>query len=127
MWLVSSAPEIQVEIDADKVRTVLRNLIENAVKYSLPESEAVQVSAAQNGERVIVRITDDGPGVPDRDMPNLFEPFFRIDRSRSKKTGGYGLGLSSSKRIVEAHDGTLTAQNNARRGATFVMTLPGPA
>jgi signal transduction histidine kinase len=125
--LVSDEQQLHVDIDVDKVRTVLRNLFENAVKYSLPDSDAVQVSAARNGEHVIVRVTDDGPGVPERDLPNLFEPFFRVDRSRSKRTGGYGLGLSISKRIIEAHGGTLTAENNAGRGASFVVTLPKPA
>jgi signal transduction histidine kinase len=125
--LVSNANEIPVDIDAEKVRTVLRNLLENAVKYSLPDSNAIEVSAAQNGERVIIRVTDDGPGIPKADIPKLFEPFFRVDRSRSKKTGGYGLGLSISKRIVEAHGGTIAVENNATRGASFIMTLPKPA
>jgi signal transduction histidine kinase len=124
--IVVNAKEIPVEIDAERVRTVLRNLLENAVKYSLPDSQAVEISAAQNGERVIIRVSDDGPGVPDRDMPNLFEPFFRVDRSRSKKTGGFGLGLSISKRIVVAHGGTITVENNAHGGASFVVTLPKP-
>jgi signal transduction histidine kinase len=80
--------------------------------------------SAQNGERIIIRVVDDGPGIPSPDMPNLFEPFYRVDRSRSKKTGGYGLGLSIAKRIVEAHGGTIAAANNATRGASFIVTLP---
>jgi signal transduction histidine kinase len=122
--VVSTSREIPVDIDAEKVRTVLGNLLENAIKYSLPDSHPVEVSAAQNGEHVVIRVTDDGPGIPDRDMPSLFEPFFRVDRSRSKKTGGYGLGLSISKRIVEAHGGTIAAENNATRGASFIVVLP---
>jgi signal transduction histidine kinase len=122
--VVSPSREIPVDIDAEKFRTVLRNLFENAIKYSLSDSRAVEVSAAQNGENVVVRVRDDGPGIPDRDMSNLFEPFYRVDRSRSKKTGGYGLGLSISKRIVEAHGGTIAAENNPTRGALFVVTLP---
>jgi signal transduction histidine kinase len=59
-------------------------------------------------------------------MPSLFEPFFRVGRSRSKKTGGYGLGLSISKRIVEAHGGTIAVENNVKRGASFIVTLPQP-
>jgi len=119
--------EIVLNIDADRIRTVIRNLLENAIKYSLPDSRPVEVSAAQNGQRVIIRVADDGPGIPERDMPSLFEPFFRVDRSRSKKTGGYGLGLSIAKRIVEAHAGTIAAENNPGRGASFVVTLPNPA
>jgi signal transduction histidine kinase len=119
-----TTPEIIVDIDPDRMRMVIRNLLENAVKYSLPDSRPVEVSATQDGLAVAIRVTDDGPGVPERDMQHLFEPFFRVDRSRSKKTGGYGLGLSISKRIVEAHGGEIAVQNNAKRGTSFVVTLP---
>jgi signal transduction histidine kinase len=119
-----TTPEILVDIDADRMRMVMRNLLENAVKYSLPDSRPVEVSATPNGQSVVIRVTDDGPGIPECDTPSLFEPFFRVDRSRSKKTGGYGLGLSIAKRIVEAHGGTIAAENTGTRGASFVVTLP---
>src|SRR5262249_50864403 len=114
-------------VDAERIRTVFRNLLENAVKYSLPDSRPVELFADQEADRIIVRINDDGPGIPEEDQANLFEPFFRVDRSRSKRTGGYGLGLSIAKRIVEAHRGTIAVANNATRGASFVVTLPLPA
>ncbi len=117
-----------LDLDADKMRMAIRNLVENGVKYSLPDSRpvevSVEVSVAAAGERVVVRVTDDGPGVPDDEIASVFEPFFRVDRSRSKKTGGYGLGLSIARRIVEAHGGSLTLSNNPGRGATFEVTLP---
>ena len=122
--VIAAPPQIVADIDADRMRTVVRNLLENAVRYSLPDSRAVEISAGQNGERIVIRVTDDGPGIPEIDMPNLFAPFFRVDRSRSKNTGGYGLGLSIAKRIVEGHGGTITAENNRPRGASFVMMLP---
>jgi signal transduction histidine kinase len=122
--VVTNPSEVLADVDPDRMRTVVRNLVENALKYSLPDSHPVELAATQNGNRVMIRVTDDGPGVPEADIPNLFEPFFRIDRSRSKKTGGYGLGLSISKRIVEAHGGTLAVENNSTRGASFVVTLP---
>ncbi len=122
--VVPTMSEIVVDIDRDRMRTVIRNLLANAIKYSLPDSRPVEVSATQNGHKVVIRVTDDGPGIPDRDLPSLFEPFFRVDRSRSKKTGGYGLGLSISKRIVEAHGGTIAVEESAKRGASFVVTLP---
>jgi signal transduction histidine kinase len=119
-----SAPDASVlPIDADKVRSVLRNLLENAVKYSLPDSRPVEVSVTRDGERVVVRVVDDGPGIPEADLGGLFEPFFRVDRSRSKKTGGYGLGLSICKRIMEAHGGTIGALNRPGRGASFSLTF----
>jgi signal transduction histidine kinase len=73
---------------------------------------------------VTLRVRDDGPGIPEGDLANLFEPFFRVDRSRTKSTAGYGLGLSICKRIVEAHGGTISAANNPDRGATFTLTIP---
>jgi len=124
--VASTTPEILVEIDADRIRTVIRNLLENAIKYSLPDSRAVEVSAAQNGEYVVIRVTDDGPGIPEGDIPSLFEPFFRVDRSRSKKASGYGLGLSISQHIVEAHGGTIAVENNVNRGTSFLVRLPKP-
>ena len=114
---------LNIDADAEKIRVVLRNLIENAVKYSLPDSAPVEVSAAVDDAHVVIRVSDDGVGVPEEDRASLFEPFFRVDRSRSRVPGGYGLGLSICKRIVEAHGGTISAQANARRGTTFIVTL----
>jgi len=71
-----------------------------------------------------VRVSDDGPGIPESDLDNIFEPFFRVDRSRSKSTGGYGLGLSICKRIMEAHGGAITVERNPGRGTTFLLILP---
>lgn len=128
--IISAPPEVLLEIDGDRIRTVLRNLLENAIKDSLPDSGPVEISVSQHSETVSVRVTDDGPGIPETDLANLFEPFFRVDRSRSKKSGGYGLGLSICKRILEAHGGTITAENNrgadrgTDRGATFTLTFP---
>lgn len=116
--------EIRLDLDEDRVSTVVRNLLENAVKYSLPDSRPVELLVEAREDAVVVCVTDDGPGVPECDIPSLFEPFFRVDRSRSKKTGGYGLGLSICKRVVGAHGGTITVENNATRGATFIVTLP---
>jgi signal transduction histidine kinase len=122
---LSAHPEmILMKIDGERVRVVLRNLLENAFKYSLPDSQPVGVSATQNKEAVVIRVTDDGQGIPESQIAHIFEPFFRVDPSRSKKTGGYGLGLSISKRITEAHGGTITAENNRERGAVFILTFP---
>lgn len=122
--LAATQGEAIAAVDADQIRTVFRNLIDNAVKYSLPDSAPVLVDLSIERDVVVVRVKDDGPGVPPADLTHLFEPFFRVDRSRSKKTGGYGLGLSISQRIVEAHGGSLIVRNLAPRGAEFVATLP---
>jgi signal transduction histidine kinase len=111
-------------VDRDRVRTVLLNLLENAVKYSLADSGPVTIRIQPGADAVIVSVEDDGPGIPEADLGSVFEPFFRVDRSRSKKTGGYGLGLSICKRIVEAHGGRLAVENLAPRGSRFTVTLP---
>ena len=113
-----------LEADPDKVRTVVRNLVENALKYSNSDSHAVRVRVRSENRALLVQVIDDGPGIPPGDIDNLFEPFFRVDRSRSKKTGGYGLGLSICKRIMEAHGGSIAGTNNALRGATFTARFP---
>jgi signal transduction histidine kinase len=122
--LIGSTQELPLDIDTDKLRMVFRNLLENAAKYSLPDSRPVQISTAADEQTVVIRVSDDGPGIPAADVANLFEPFFRVDRSRSKKTGGYGLGLSICKRIIDAHGGTITVENNPGRGASFIVSLP---
>jgi signal transduction histidine kinase len=121
--LAATPMHIFLDMDGEMMHVVLRNLLENAIKYSLPDSHAVEISAVENGESVIVRIRDHGLGIPDADVVNVFEPFFRVDRSRSKKTGGYGLGLSICKRIVEAHGGVISVARESPRGTSFTLTL----
>ena len=125
--IVSPLQELWVDVDKDKIKTVLRNLLENAVKFGLLDSRPVEIDLQQDADTVILRIRDDGPGIPQADIPNLFEPFFRVDRSRSKKTGGYGLGLSICKRIMEVHGGSIAVTNNPGRGASFALRFPNAA
>lgn len=110
--VVAKAARQHFCIDCEKVRTVLRNLLDNAFKYSLPESQPILLSISEIQDCVVIRIQDDGQGIPDGERASVFEPFFRIDPSRSKKTGGYGLGLSMCKRIVEAHGATIYIESN---------------
>jgi signal transduction histidine kinase len=115
---------VAIGVDRDRVRTVLRNVIENAVKYSLQDSRPVEVRVSETAAAVIVRVSDDGPGIPVEERARLFEPFHRVDRSRSRRTGGYGLGLSMCLRIMEAHGGGITVDDRSPRGAVFVLTFP---
>jgi signal transduction histidine kinase len=121
--IFSNTAGIHADIDEEKIRTVLRNLLENAAKYSLPASSPVEISASETAETVVIRITDDGIGIPDSDLQRVFEPFFRVDRSRSKSTGGYGLGLSICKRVMEAHGGSIAVERPPSRGTTFILTF----
>ncbi len=121
--VVAPAP-LAADVDAEKIRLVLRNLLENAVKYSLPDSAPVQIRGERRDEGILITITDDGVGIPPADVERIFEPFYRVDPSRSKRTGGYGLGLSICKRVMEAHGGTISAERGMPRGARFVLWLP---
>ena len=125
--LRAAPSQVLLEIDGDKVRMVLRNLLENATKFSLPDSRPVEIVVTATDRHVTVRVRDDGPGVPEEDAGSLFEPFFRVDRSRSRKTGGYGLGLSICKRVMDAHGGSIDVERHASRGTSFVLTFSKPA
>jgi signal transduction histidine kinase len=125
--IASLSPQFHVDIDEEKVRIVLRNLIENAAKYSLPTSRPIEISASQNSETVVVRVTDDGVGIPESDVEHVFEPFFRVDRSRAKSSGGYGLGLSICKRVMEAHGGSIAVERQVGRGTSFILRFPKAA
>ena len=116
-------------VDESRIRMVLRNLIENAIKYSLADSAPVRVRLERRDGEVSIEVRDDGVGIPEADLAQVFVPFFRVDRSRSKKTGGYGLGLSICQRIAEAHGGRVTVDRVVPRGTRFTVTLPatGPA
>jgi two-component system OmpR family sensor kinase len=73
---------------------------------------------------VVIAVEDDGPGIPEAERERIFEPFFRLDRSRDRATGGFGLGLSIARKAVLLHGGRLVAEDSALGGARFVMTLP---
>ena len=121
--VLDGVSEVVLDVDAEQLRTVMRNLLENAVKYSLPDSRAIRVSVARENGGAVVRVTDDGVGIPVEDGDRIFEPFFRVDRSRSKESGGYGLGLSICKRVMEAHGGSVALERRNGRGSTFIVSF----
>jgi len=123
----ASSSSIIARIDGSKIRVLVRNLLENALKYSFPDSKPIDLTANENPAGVVIRVRDDGPGIPEAHMANIFEPFFRLDPSRSKKTGGYGLGLSICKWIAEAHGGSIDVEKNPGRGVLFTVTIPNSA
>jgi two-component system sensor histidine kinase KdpD len=110
-----------VHLDYSEVDQVLSNLIENAAKYSPPESE-IRVSAAVSDGCLQVNVADQGPGVAPDALPRLFEPFFRASRAQR---GGSGLGLAVARGLVEAHGGRIWAENLPEGGARFSFELPG--
>lgn len=121
--LAEELPE--VEGDASLLRRALDNLLDNARKYSPPES-VVRLRAAVGEGAVAVEVLDSGDGIAPEDLALLFTPFFRADRSRTRATGGVGLGLTLARRIVEAHGGTLRAESTVGVGTTLILSLPLP-
>ena len=99
------------------------NLLDNAVKYSDPGAR-VDVSVLEDASSVIVRVSDTGTGIPEEDLPNLFDRFYRVSKDRSRTTGGNGLGLAISKQIVELHGGELSVKSEVGVGSTFDVRLP---
>jgi signal transduction histidine kinase len=114
---------LPLPVDAERLRTVLDNLLENAFKYSLEDSGPVRLTLAEGAGEVTLAIEDDGPGIPEEALSRVFEPFYRVDPSRSRRTGGFGLGLPLCQRIVEAHGGAIRAERRPGRGSRFVVTL----
>jgi signal transduction histidine kinase len=114
-----------VNIDSHRIGQVLRNLLENAVTHTATGG-AITVEARNQDDLVEVSVTDNGEGIPAEELPNIFERFYRVDKSRTRATGGSGLGLTIARRLVEAHGGELTVQSEPGKGSRFTFTIPLP-
>lgn len=100
----------------------MSNLVENAAKYNR-ENGSIFISASQQQEDVIIKIEDTGIGIPKEECERIFEPFYRVDQSRSRSIGGAGLGLALMKDIVEKHRGTIQVCSRAGQGSEFILYL----
>lgn len=109
--------------DEDRLQQAVINLIENAIRNS-PQGASVQVTAVVSEARVCISVTDECPGIPDADLPHIFDRFWRGDKSRSRGGGGSGLGLSIVKQIVDLHDGTIQVERLKSGGSRFSICLP---
>ena len=116
--------EIELNVDREQVKTVFKNILTNAVKFSAPDDKPVMISVKKQTDFTVVRILDRGIGIPPDELPFIFEPFYRVDKSRSKRTGGYGLGLSLCKTIMEAHGGRIEVDSKPGRGTCVSLFLP---
>ena len=122
--MVDFPSEVMAAVDPEKIKTVFENLINNAVKYSRPDSGPIRISYRSHKSYAIIRIADEGIGIPQEELSHIFEPFYRIDKSRAKDTGGYGLGLSLCKTIMEAHEGKIEVQSRPEEGTTVALFFP---
>ena len=114
---------IWVEIDTDKMTQVVDNILNNAIKYS-PDGGKITVSMKTTDSQLIVSISDQGLGIPKKDLPLIFDRFYRVDKARSRAQGGTGLGLSIAKEIVKQHNGFIWAKSEYGKGSTFTIVLP---
>ncbi|MDP2916867.1 MAG: ATP-binding protein [Dehalococcoidia bacterium] len=112
-----------VNVDRHRIGQVLRNLLENAVAHT-GKGGSITVSAGRQDNQVEVSVADTGEGIPDEDLPKIFERFYRVDKSRARATGGSGLGLTIAKRLVEAHGGKIEVKSELGKGSTFSFTVP---
>jgi signal transduction histidine kinase len=122
--VVDLPSKIEVPVDPEQVKTVFENILSNALKYSEAESKPVRVSCDLEKSYAVIRITDFGIGIPQEDLAHIFEPFYRVDKSRAKDTGGFGLGLSLCKTIMEAHGGKIEVQSKPEEGTTVSLFFP---
>ena len=113
-----------INIDPGQIKTVFKNIISNAIKFSDPASDSVQISVKSEPHHAVVQISDSGIGIPVEELTFIFEPFYRVDKSRSKDTGGYGLGLSLCKTIMEAHNGKIEIASQPGEGTTVSLFFP---
>jgi two-component system, OmpR family, sensor histidine kinase ArlS len=111
-----------VEIDPIRFEQVFLNLLDNALKYS-NENTTTSIEVLQENKNIIIFIKDQGKGVPYNDLPYIFDRLYRVDKSRSRLTGGYGLGLAIVKEIVEAHNGEISADSQDGKGTCFKIVL----
>lgn len=116
-------PMFPIPMDADLMKQVLSNLVENAIKYS-PEDTKIMVSSEEQNDKIVIQVADQGPGIPADELPNIFMKFFRSKNAKSSPIKGSGLGLYLAKYFTELHKGSLSVESNYGNGSTFTVELP---
>jgi two-component system sensor histidine kinase CpxA len=114
--------DLSVKAVPDLLRRVVSNILRNA-RLHAPDSN-IEITASRKGDRVVLTIADQGPGVPTESLPRLFDPFYRVDTSRDRQTGGTGLGLAIVKTCMDTCGGTVTVNNREPHGLIFELELP---
>lgn len=115
--------DLWVEVDQDKMTQVIDNIINNAIKYS-PDGGRIIVRLMETHNNLIVSISDEGLGISRKDIPHLFDRFYRVDKARSRQMGGSGLGLAIAKEVVQLHGGKIWVNSVEDKGSTFYISLP---
>ena len=116
--------EVVAQADPDRLRQVLANLIDNAIKYGRTDGRLTLSGRARGSAWVEISVRDDGPGIPAGALARIFERFYRVDKARSREQGGTGLGLAIVKNVVQAHGGEVRVESTPGRGTEFFIMLP---
>ena len=114
---------VWLEGDRDKIEQIIMNLLSNAISYT-PEAGKITMKLWEEKEKVYFQISDTGIGISQKDIPRIFERFYRVDKARSRSSGGTGLGLAIVKHLIESHRGMITVDSMEGVGTTFTVTLP---
>ncbi len=115
--------DLWVEVDTDRMIQVIDNIMNNAIKYS-PDGGIVTVRLAETHNHILLSISDQGMGIPKKDLHKVFDRFYRVDKARARKQGGTGLGLAISREVVKAHHGSIWVESREHYGSTFYISLP---
>lgn len=121
-FVMGTLPEVMVMGDKLRLQQLFTNLIDNAIKYT--KKGSIQVTLEESESNVIVKIKDTGIGIPKEEQTNIFKRFYRVDKSRSKDTGGVGLGLSIAEGIIQAHSGKIEVESDLNKGTLLTVYLP---
>ena len=109
--------------DRERIEQVITNIVSNAVKYT-PDGGKIDMTVGTSGKNVFVRVTDNGIGIPEKDLPRLFDRFYRVDKARSRESGGTGLGLSIAQEILNQHKGSIEISSEYGKGTSVLITMP---
>ncbi|MEA1888250.1 MAG: HAMP domain-containing sensor histidine kinase [Pseudomonadota bacterium] len=115
---------LKLDVDAARIKLLLKNLLDNAVRHTPEITRVPEIQLTVDKQKVLIKVSDHGNGIEAMHLPHLTEPFYRVDSSRQRETGGYGLGLYLCRMIVEAHDGELQIESEAGKGTQVTVKLP---
>ena len=113
----------KIKCDRDLLQQAINNLLDNAIKYT-PSSGMVTLKLEIKPRRILIIVKDTGVGIPETDLTHIFDRFYRVDKARTRQTGGFGLGLAIAQQIVRAHNGKITVKSREGEGTAFVICLP---